>query len=165
MHPSTFFSGLFCFVILTQCCRGIAAESGPKVARGPRDWAKVDDQYWAEVEKQWGVEGEDEATREESKRLVAEMESRVGRGGVGSTMMHLTLDGTLSRKETDEAADVLRALLLTGGVEAQFYQLRPGELLLTLKKGWEGRDVYAFLQERSEIRKVQWDDKARLEEL
>lgn len=148
---------------------GITGETRPvkrgKAARGPRDWAQVDEAYWGEIEKQWGVSVEDEAARKESQRKVDELRSRVAQGQIGSTMMMIYLDGALDGQQTEELAELLRSLLLTGGVEARFYQVRRGQLILTLQKGWEGAAVYEFLRSREEVKEIQWDDKESVEEL
>lgn len=149
------------------------------VQRG-KNWDKLTQ----EADKQW-EEGDSpeelEYEFERNKRIQASKMPRVnmsdgaaivaaykadplmfGGGGGGMIMIFVDLlkEPVYSKEELDKLAGKWSALLRTASVPCTVYNLEKNSLMVSVEKGWLGKDVFKFLSKQPEVEKFTANSKS-----
>jgi hypothetical protein len=86
----------------------------------------------------------------ELKHKATEAVDEAGGGGGGGGVAY-------SEAELVDLSGLWKELLWTGGLEVSFYYIEESKMLVSLKKGWDGKPVKDFLLSKPETAKVTWD--------
>jgi len=76
----------------------------------------------------------------------------------GTSGINPAADRTWLEEDLNVIATQWKDLLKTGGFEASLYSIEGDRLLVSVAKGWHGKDVQNFFLSRSEVSKVTWNN-------
>jgi len=142
--------------------------------RTSRDWAKMSDKDWEEIEKEWETPEEKEEyeykppqqkgvdmeklkkTKDPKKIKELVAESQVSSG---PAMMFATVDypGCCAKKETEKVTGKWSALLQSAGMDANLYVIEDDQVLFSSQHGFHAHEIRDFVVKQPECVAVEWN--------